>query len=93
MNKTNADRRRAPVAGPVSAPIKSGDRFLRLADVLEKTGIRGKSTIYAKEMTGEFPARIPLPGGRVAWLESEISEWMQKRLALRNNPSEQDQKS
>lgn len=91
MNQTHVDRRIAPAAGPVNAAIKSGDRFLRLGAVLEKTGIGGKSTLYDQERKGQFPARIPLPGGRVAWLESEVSEWMQKRLALRNNPTEQDQ--
>ncbi|MFA0464752.1 AlpA family phage regulatory protein, partial [Vibrio sp. 10N.261.45.F1] len=32
-----------------------------------------------------FPKTIPLGGRAVAWLESEIEEWMEQRLALRES--------
>jgi len=60
-------------------------RFLRLKDVMLLTGL-GRSTIY-KFMADEtdFPKSVPLGGRAVAWVESEIEEWMEQRLALRDN--------
>lgn len=59
-------------------------KFLRLKDVMSLTGL-GRSTIY-KFMDDEvFPKTIPLGGRAVAWVESEIEEWMEQRLALRDN--------
>ncbi|HDL9513838.1 TPA: AlpA family transcriptional regulator [Vibrio cholerae] len=60
-------------------------RFLRLKDVMSLTGL-GRSTIY-KFMTDEtdFPKSVPLGGRAVAWVESEIEEWMESRLSMRDN--------
>ncbi|GEA24600.1 transcriptional regulator [Vibrio harveyi] len=60
-------------------------RFLRLQDVMSLTGL-GRSTIY-KFMADEtdFPKSVPLGGRRVAWVESEIEEWMESRLSMRDN--------
>ncbi|MEZ9566967.1 AlpA family transcriptional regulator [Vibrio artabrorum] len=59
-------------------------KFLRLNDVIAATGL-SRSTIY-KFMDDEvFPKTIPLGGRAVAWLESEIEEWMEQRLALRDD--------
>lgn len=69
--------------------IKSGERFLSIGDVLEKTSFRSKTSIYDLERAGEFPLRIPLFGRRVAWLESEVEAWMASRVALRSNPSKE----
>ncbi|EKF9741423.1 AlpA family transcriptional regulator [Vibrio cholerae] len=60
-------------------------RFLRLKEVMSLTGL-GRSTIY-KFMADEtdFPKRVPLGGRAVAWVESEIEEWMESRLSMRDN--------
>ncbi|EKO3965103.1 AlpA family transcriptional regulator [Vibrio fluvialis] len=60
-------------------------RFLRLKEVMSLTGL-GRSTIY-KFMTDEtdFPKSVPLGGRAVAWVESEIEEWMESRLSMRDN--------
>ncbi|EGQ7852382.1 AlpA family transcriptional regulator [Vibrio aestuarianus subsp. cardii] len=60
-------------------------RFLRLNDVMSLTGL-GRSTIY-KFMADEtdFPKSVPLGGRAVAWVESEIEEWMESRLSMRDN--------
>ncbi|MEZ8055873.1 AlpA family transcriptional regulator [Vibrio atlanticus] len=57
-------------------------RFLRLKDVIAATGL-SRSTIYKFMDEEVFPKTIPLGGRAVAWLESEIEEWMEQRLALR----------
>ena len=75
---------------PVS--IKPGEKFLSLDDVLEKTSFRSKSSIYELERSGDFPNRIPLYGRRVAWLCSEVEEWMASRIDLRNHATQKDSK-
>ncbi|MEZ8105838.1 AlpA family transcriptional regulator [Vibrio cortegadensis] len=61
-------------------------RFLRLKDVIAATGL-SRSTIYKFMDEEVFPKTIPLGGRAVAWLESEIEEWMEQRLALREGQS------
>jgi len=63
-------------------PPQSGERFLRLEQVNEKIGTSGK-TIYLWIREGRFPKSVPLYGGRVAWLESEVAAWMAERIASR----------
>ncbi|EKO3409639.1 AlpA family transcriptional regulator [Vibrio fluvialis] len=60
-------------------------RFLRLKEVMSLTGL-GRSTIY-KFMADDtdFPKSVPLGGRAVAWVESEIKEWMESRLSMRDN--------
>ncbi|HGF7496453.1 TPA: AlpA family transcriptional regulator [Vibrio cholerae] len=60
-------------------------RFLRLKEVMSLTGL-GRSTIY-KFMADEtdFPKSVPLGGRAVAWVDSEIEEWMESRLSMRDN--------
>ncbi len=60
-------------------------RFLRLKEVMSLTGL-GRSTIY-KFMADEtdFPKSVPLGGRAVAWVESEIEEWMESRLSMRDS--------
>ena len=60
-------------------------RFLRLKEVMSLTGL-GRSTSY-KFMADEtdFPKSVPLGGRAVAWVESEIEEWMESRLSMRDN--------
>ncbi|EDL69130.1 conserved domain protein [Vibrio campbellii HY01] len=60
-------------------------RFLRIQDVMSLTGL-GRSTIY-KFMADEtdFPKSVPIGGRAVAWVESEIEEWMESRLSMRDN--------
>ncbi|GLO59589.1 transcriptional regulator [Vibrio sp. MACH09] len=59
-------------------------RFLRLKEVMALTGL-GRSTIYKFMDEEVFPKTIPLGGRAVAWLESEIEEWMEQRLAMRES--------
>lgn len=57
-------------------------RFLRLRDVLAKTGL-SRSALYAAIQAGAFVAPIPiLPGGRsTAWPEHEVDAWLRDRIA------------
>ncbi|MEZ8400853.1 AlpA family transcriptional regulator [Vibrio splendidus] len=59
-------------------------RFLRLKEVIALTGL-GRSSIYKFMDENTFPKTVSLGGRAVAWLESEIEEWMEQRLALRES--------
>jgi len=37
------------------------------------------------EKAGKFPMRVQLGPNRVGWVESEILDWLQKRLDAREN--------
>ena len=53
--------------------------LLRLPEVKRRTGL-SRSTIYLRTQRGEFPSSIILGGRAVAWLESEIDEWIRDRV-------------
>lgn len=57
-------------------------RLIRLSDVSHATGLR-RSTIYKYIADGVFPKAVPLMGGRVAWVEHEVQEWIAERVLAR----------
>ncbi|EGR1113399.1 AlpA family transcriptional regulator [Vibrio cholerae] len=57
-------------------------RFLKLKEVMEKTAL-SRSAIYRKMNDGEFPQSVSLGERAIAWVESEVDEWMEKRLDRR----------
>ncbi|TRN27081.1 transcriptional regulator [Vibrio furnissii] len=57
-------------------------RFLKLKEVMEKTAL-SRSAIYRKMNDGEFPQSVSLGDRAVAWVESEIDDWMVACLAQR----------
>lgn len=56
------------------------EKFLRLTEVQRRVPY-SRSTIYLKISRGEFPAPIDLGARAVAWLESDIDEWIASRIA------------
>ena len=60
------------------------DSFLRLTKVKQLTGF-GRSQIYHLIKQGEFPKQIHIGPKSVAWLDSEVSEWMKERIRLSRN--------
>ena len=61
---------------------RSQPRFLRLAQVLEMTGM-GKTFIYARIKDGTFPKQIQLGSRSVVWNKQEVIKWMEDRMASR----------
>lgn len=63
----------------------SDNRLLRIKDVVKLTGL-SKSYIYQLAKTGQFPKQISLISGgtSVAWLESEVNDWIKSRVQHRN---------
>jgi prophage regulatory protein len=62
---------------------KDNISFLRMPQVREITGLP-RSSIYAKIAIGEFPRPIGLGARAVAWISSEIDNWINARIAERN---------
>lgn len=57
-------------------------QLLRLRQVEAKTGIK-RAQIYLYMNKGLFPRSIKIGPSSVAWLESEIDEWINRRLGER----------
>lgn len=56
--------------------------FLRLPQVRQITGLP-RSSLYAKIATGAFPAPVSLGARSVAWIDSEVTDWVADRIAAR----------
>jgi len=54
----------------------------RLLNLKQVKGFIPYSTmqIYRLEKAGEFPRRIKIGKGRVAWLETEIQQWIEAKI-------------
>jgi prophage regulatory protein len=57
-------------------------RFVRLREVKEMTGL-GETRILELEKAGKFPKRVKISDRAVAWVESELKDWVDRRLASR----------
>ncbi|CAK2300417.1 AlpA family transcriptional regulator [Vibrio crassostreae] len=58
-------------------------KFLRLKDVMEKTGL-SRSAIYSQIKEGEFPTSVPIGSRTVAWIDSDVEKWLEWRVLVRN---------
>jgi prophage regulatory protein len=61
-------------------------KLIRLNQVLALTGL-SRGTIYRMERAGSFPLRRRLGTNSVAWIEHEITTWMESRPAARETSS------
>ncbi|GGY39212.1 DNA-binding protein [Bacterioplanes sanyensis] len=64
--------------------IDNQERFLRWKEVKELVGI-SRSHAHALIAEGRFPAPIKLAERASAWLESEVQQWIEERIAQRNS--------
>ena len=55
-------------------------RLIRRKEVQAKTGL-GASSIYAMMQQGTFPKAVNISERRVAWIESEVDQWIANRIA------------
>ena len=59
-------------------------KLIRKNTVIEITGL-SKSSIYDRMNAGQFPKSVPLGGRSVAWVESEVIEWVEAQIAHRDS--------
>ncbi len=58
-------------------------KLLRIKDVSALTSL-ARATIYKYMSEGVFPKQVSLGANCVAWVESEVLEWVEAKIALRD---------
>jgi prophage regulatory protein len=58
-------------------------RIIRKPELFSKLGL-SDATVLRLEKQGKFPRRINLGRNSVGWLDSEVDEWLAKKLGDRN---------
>ena len=61
-------------------------QLLKMPEVRAKTGL-SRSHLYALAQNGEFPKPIKLSERSSAWVESEVKDWIDTRIAQRDEVS------
>ncbi|WJV53607.1 AlpA family transcriptional regulator [Pectobacteriaceae bacterium CE70] len=56
--------------------------LIRLSGVMKKTSLK-KSWIYLLMKQGEFPQAVKIGSRSVAWVESEVNDWIAARVSQR----------
>ena len=59
------------------------ERFLTMAQVRERVTL-SKTEIYRKIKAGSFPKPVPLGPRKVAFVEGEVTAWIEARLRARD---------
>ncbi|EAS1727465.1 AlpA family transcriptional regulator [Salmonella enterica] len=62
--------------------------FIRLPEAKRRTGY-GKAWIYKLIAQGRFPAPVKIGSRAVAFVESEVDEWITERIAARDKKAGQ----
>lgn len=57
-------------------------RLMKITEVMDMTAL-GRSTIYKFIAEGKFPKSIPLGDRAVAWLESDVEDWILGKIGER----------
>lgn len=58
--------------------------LLRVRDVMKKTGFK-RSWVYVQMARGEFPRPVRIGSRSIAWVESEINEWITAHIKKRED--------
>ena len=61
-----------------SYQFPSGDRILRLPEVVTRVGLK-RASIYRYIKDGNFPKSLNLGARSVGWKESQIAAWLEER--------------
>ncbi len=67
--------------------IMRSSSILRRKQVETRTGL-SRSTIYLRIKKGTFPKPIKLSERAVGWLESEIADWLDEKIQIRDAGAE-----
>ncbi|MEZ8104158.1 helix-turn-helix transcriptional regulator [Vibrio cortegadensis] len=57
-------------------------RLIRLNEVLVMTGL-SRSGMYRSIEKRQFPSQVPIGDRAVAWVESEVQDWVHQRVLNR----------
>jgi prophage regulatory protein len=59
-------------------------RLLKIAEVKDRTGIKSDSKVYDEVAKGRLDPPVPLGPNSVAWVETEVDEYIRARIAERD---------
>ena len=71
----------AAVVVEMKMPTKQTLRVLREPAVLDRTGL-GHTRLWELERDGKFPKRIKISERACGWLEHEVQDFIESRIAL-----------
>ena len=57
--------------------------FLRLPEMLRRVPY-SEAHIWRLEKAGKFPRRVRIGANRIAWVESEVNNWVSSKLQERD---------
>ncbi len=60
------------------------EQILKLPEVIKATGL-ARSTIYKLISENHFPKQIKLTNFSSGWLQSEVDNWINERIAISRN--------
>jgi len=61
-------------------------KLIKIKEVSALTSL-ARATIYKYIAAGIFPGQVPLGANSVAWVESEVLEWIEQKIAQRDSQS------
>ncbi len=61
-------------------------RLLRLPEVKNATAL-SRSSVYRLMEAGAFPASVQISARSIGWVEEEVQNWIQQRIADRESNS------
>lgn len=75
-------------AEPKTAPVVMDESSLKAASLLRLPAVKartamGRTMLYDLMRTGQFPKPVKV-GGASAWVDVEITKWMESLVASRN---------
>lgn len=86
-NNTNQQQKECYEQPPIRNEAASR-RFMRLPEVLKRVGL-SRARMYGLIDVGRFPKQVRIGLRSVAFIESEIEEWMDKVIAESRTESHQ----
>jgi prophage regulatory protein len=78
--KSKSARKRKPPSKPPRA--HSGTLIKSKEDVIRLIGV-SEATLWRMWKRGDFPRPIRLSVGRIGWIESELTKWIEERASER----------
>jgi prophage regulatory protein len=63
--------------------------LIRISEVVARTG-RKRQSLYSEMKAGRFPRPIKLNSHNVAWLESEVDDWVKRERERSENHGRAD---
>lgn len=70
---------------PSPQPLQPGDRLLDFRDV-QRIYPKSQSSIYAEIRAGTFPAPVRIGANRVAWIERQVLDHVNRVIGAANEP-------